>query len=316
MKITLDIDKLLEDGKIDSNDYKKLKGFAQTDTASLGLNILIGFGVIAVSGGMVALVQSAALASMIGALIGFFGVYLQIRSRGKWNTLGSIALMVGALIFGGGIIVLTEGRLVGFILLAVIYFVIGFAVDSGLMLVLGALSVWSAIGAIAFYDHASYTFGTDKPLLTILIFSILGIGCFFAAKYMDARNSRLLIVLSRVSIFFVNIGFWIGSLWGDDLFSLRDNASIERTPVISDLVFSIAWAIALIVVAIWAARNNFRWTLNLAAVFAAIHFYTQWFERLGATPGTVVIAGIIAIGIAVGLAALNRKKMVDQPETV
>jgi hypothetical protein len=220
------------------------------------------------------------------------------------------------LIFGGGIIVLTEGRLVGFILLAVIYFVIGFAVDSGLMLVLGALSVWSAIGAIAFYDHASYTFGTDKPLLTISIFSILGIGCFFAAKYMDARNSRLLIVLSRVSIFFVNIGFWIGSLWGDDLFSLRDNASIERTPVISDLVFSIAWAIALIVVAIWAARNNFRWTLNLAAVFAAIHFYTQWFERLGATPGTVVIAGIIAIGIAVGLAALNRKKMVDQPETV
>jgi iron complex transport system permease protein len=29
---------------------------------------------------------------------------------------------------------------------------------------------------------------------------------------------------------------------------------------------------------------NRRWLVNLVALFAGIHFYTQWFERLGATP--------------------------------
>ena len=36
-------------------------------------------------------------------------------------------------------------------------------------------------------------------------------------------------------------------------------------------------------------------------MFAAIHFYTQGFERLGATPSAVLLAGLIMIGIGLGL---------------
>jgi iron complex transport system permease protein len=46
--------------------------------------------------------------------------------------------------------------------------------------------------------------------------------------------------------------------------------------------------------------------VNLVAVFAAIHFYTQYFERLGASPGTIVTAGLAAIGIALALVRYNR----------
>jgi hypothetical protein len=45
--------------------------------------------------------------------------------------------------------------------------------------------------------------------------------------------------------------------------------------------------------------------VNVAAVFAAIHFYTQWFERLDASALSVLIAGLLALGFAVGLRALN-----------
>ena len=38
----------------------------------------------------------------------------------------------------------------------------------------------------------------------------------------------------------------------------------------------------------------------------AIHFYTQWFERLGADPLTVLLAGILALGFAIGLWYFNR----------
>ena len=34
------------------------------------------------------------------------------------------------------------------------------------------------------------------------------------------------------------------------------------------------------------------------ATFGAIHFYTQWFERLDASPATVIAGGIIAVAIA------------------
>ena len=75
---------------------------------------------------------------------------------------------------------------------------------------------------------------------------------------------------------------------------------------VDDLVYVILWALALIAVGFWAARENRRWVVNIAAIFGAIHFYTQWFERLGAEPLTVLLAGILALGFAVGLWYFNR----------
>lgn len=61
----------------------------------------------------------------------------------------------------------------------------------------------------------------------------------------------------------------------------------------------IAWA--------WAWSQNRRWVVNVVAVFGAIHFYTQWFERLGASAGSVLMAGMLALAFAIGLRTLNTK---------
>jgi len=47
--------------------------------------------------------------------------------------------------------------------------------------------------------------------------------------------------------------------------------------------------------------------VNLVAVFAGIHFYTQWFERLGATPLSVLLGGLAMLASAVALWMFNRR---------
>jgi hypothetical protein len=47
--------------------------------------------------------------------------------------------------------------------------------------------------------------------------------------------------------------------------------------------------------------------VNVVAVFAAIHFYTQWFERLGPKPMSFLIGGLLMLAFALGLWLFNRR---------
>ena len=73
------------------------------------------------------------------------------------------------------------------------------------------------------------------------------------------------------------------------------------------VMFALLWAAALLATAIWSWKVNRRWVLNTVVVFGGIHFYTQWFEHLGATPATVLFAGLLALGFALGLKTVNAK---------
>ena len=77
---------------------------------------------------------------------------------------------------------------------------------------------------------------------------------------------------------------------------------------ISRDVFSVVWALALAGVGAWAAMHGRRGAVNMAATFGGIHFYTQWFERLSATPEMVIAAGVIAVAIAFALWRYNQRQ--------
>ena len=47
--------------------------------------------------------------------------------------------------------------------------------------------------------------------------------------------------------------------------------------------------------------------VNVAAVFGAIHFYTQWFERLGPKPLSFILGGLLMLAFALGLWAFNKR---------
>ena len=118
---------------------------------------------------------------------------------------------------------------------------------------------------------------------------------------------RLAIIFARTCLFLVNLGFWVGSLWGDSLWRERDVWDFNSGTVVPSSVFTAGWAAALIVTGVWAVRVNRRWVVNLLAVFGAIHFYTQYFEWLGASPSTILGSGLAALGIAVAIVRYNAR---------
>jgi hypothetical protein len=161
--------------------------------------------------------------------------------------------------------------------------------------------------------HASYFLVVREATITIAVFGALAWGVFLLSKQLPGVYERLALIVSRVSLIFVNFGFWIGSLWGDDPgASWKSGAAFERHAAIPDYAFGVLWAVALVAVGTWGVRQDRRFVVNVAAVFASIHFYTQWFDHLHATPWSIFIAGVITVGVAVGLWKYN-SVVLDQP---
>jgi hypothetical protein len=298
MKVTLDLARLLAEGKITREEHDRLLGFAAVGTGSLAFNILIGFGVIAVAAGAVALVPDATTGIAVGLVVLGVGLALHVGGQRSWALLGNICILVGALGLAAGIVVLDEASMRGFLLIAAGFALAGVLARSGLLVAGSVLALSSCLGARTGYMHATYFLGIEEPTWTILLFSLLALGTYLVSKILSHEYERLALVAARTSLFLVNLGFWIASLWGDRIERLDLTLSADG--------FALLWAIALIGVGIWAARANRRWVVNLAAIFGAIHFYTQWFERLGAAPVAILLGGLIALGLAIALWQLNR----------
>ena len=307
MKVTLDLDRLLEEGEITAEEHARFSALASRDTASLALNVLVAFGVIAVAGGAVALAASAIVSVGLGAAVGIAGIVLGRAEGSRWRPLAVILLLIGALMFGGGVVALTEGSVAGFALLCVAFGVSAVLAGSGLLASLSALALLAASGGATGYSHAAYFLGIEQPLLTVVLFGFLGIAAHQLARALPLDTARLATIFSRTCLFIVNMGFWIGSLWGDPLTFSRDALGVYGRAVVPDWLFAIVWAAGLVAAGVWATRHNLRWVVNLVAVFGSIHFYTQYFENLGASPATVLAAGVVALALAASMLRYNQR---------
>lgn len=297
MKVTLDLDKLLKERKITQNEYERFREYALHSTSSLAFNILVGFGVVAVSGAALALVPVPTTAIVIGLSILVSGLVLLRSGFEQWKILANICILVGALMTGGGIIATAQGSLVSILSVTVLFAVTSIIARSTLLAVLATLMLSASIGARTGYFHASYFIVIQEPVITIILFGVLAIGLYHLPKMLSSEYERIAIASSRTSVFLVNFGFWVGSLWGE--------RSETRGVIISDAVFAVLWAVALLATAIWAWKQSRRWILNTVATFGGIHFYTQWFGHLGASPENVLVAGLLALGFAIGLRSVN-----------
>jgi iron complex transport system permease protein len=308
MKITLDISKLVEDGKLTSAEAERLKALASHDTGSLGINILVGFGVIAVAGGLGALVPNVVTAFVLGGAIFALGLALTFSRTQQWSLLANMCTVVGALIFCGALLTYALGALAAMLIVTVLLAVAGVIARSGLLIAASVLALGACLGAKAGYWHATYALAIYEPLLTVILFSVLALATYWLSHQLRADYERLALMAARTSVLMVNFGFWIGSLWGDRLLLLRGLTRADYpSVVIPDWLFSIGWAAALIAVGVWGVKVNRRWVVNVAAVFGAIHFYTQWFERLGASPLSVLLGGVLMLVIALALWQFNRR---------
>ena len=314
MKVTLDLSKLLEEGKITPAEAERFQALSARGTGALGINILLGFGVVAVSAGAMALLPSVFTAIPIGVVAFAIGLGLILSDARQWEVLAQILLVIGALMVSAATIALGNGSLASMLGVTAMLTVGSIVARSSLLMAMAVLAASACLGARTGYEHAMYSLAIYEPTLTIVLFSLIALGTFLASKRLPADYERIAITAARTSVFIVNFGFWIGSLWGDPLVLIRSLSNPGLTsqsrwddPVIPAWVFSVGWAIALLALALWALKANRRWVINVAAVFGAIHFYTQWFERLGATPGAILIGGLLMLALALALWVFNRR---------
>lgn len=304
MKIVLNIKELLEEGKINQIEYDKLLSLSKNETGSLALNLLIGFGIIMVCVGVITLTQSASTALIMGLLTFLIGLFIQFKGTKEWSVLSSCCSISGVLIFIGGMniwlieAILSESVflplamnveiLTTFILIASSVFL-----TSNILAALSILSIAQITGAGTDYFMASYTIWVSSPVVTIVLFSALAFFLYYLSRSTLSRYENILITGSRTSVLVANFGFWVGSLFG--------GGDLE----VSSELISMAWALALIGFAVWGWRANRRWVVIVSSIFGAIHFYTQWFTILEMEPASVVIGGVIAIGIGIGIKRID-----------
>lgn len=318
MKITLDLSKLVEEGKLTPADAERLKALARHDTGSLGINILIGFGVIAVAAGAVTFLltmfEFKPLPVVIfGAAVLALGIALTLTRQASTELIAQILTVIGALSFAGALVVYENGSLRAAIAITLVFAASAIIARSSLVMALAVLSLGACLGARTGYMHAMYSLSIQEPTVTIVLFSGLALAAYLISKQLKADYERLAITAARTSVLLVNFGFWIGSLWGDRLMLLR-RMNPDQVPtggwrqaiVIPDYAFTIGWALALLAVGIWGARENRRWVVNIAAVFGGIHFYTQWFNILGANALSVLGGGVLILVIAGALYKYNK----------
>jgi hypothetical protein len=315
MKVTLDLSELLEQGRISPAEAERLRELALPSTSTLAINILIGTGVIAVAAGAVALLPLPATAAAIGAALFAGGLGIVLAAAVQWSLLGQICLIVGALMVTGGVVTWADGALASLLAVIVLLFAGAVAARSSLLMVGAVLAVGAAFGARSAATAAAYDRAFEEPAMAIVVFSLLALVSYRLSRRVTALYERLAVVTARTALLLVNLGFWIGSISGDTLDlprALLTGAPITKhasgaPAIIPDTAFSVVWALALIGVALWGARAQHRWVVNVAAIFGVIHFYTQWFERLGTSAGSVLTGGLLMLAFAFGLWRFNRK---------
>lgn len=79
MKITLDISKLVEEGTLTPAEAERMTTLASHEVGSLAINILIGFGVVAIAVGAVAPVPTPASAIALGVALFALGGFIVLK---------------------------------------------------------------------------------------------------------------------------------------------------------------------------------------------------------------------------------------------
>ncbi len=315
MHILIDVDRLEKDGVLTAKLAETLRTHAKKDTGGTAINALLAFGAIAVAGGMMALIPHAGFCALLA--LGFVGLgwLISRRHAAQWGKLGSIWMVVGGLILSVSVGMLINHPFAAPLVSAVILAGVAVPAESRLLIALTPLAIMAAIGGSTGYWHATYMICVEEPTLSILLFSALAYGAWQLARRSEGVRQLLSLTFARMCVILVNMGFWIGSLWGDTpgrVFRDAESALNDygrNVPQVDEVVFIIGWAVALLLAGAWGARRGRRFMVNTVAVFFAIHFYTQWFEHIGLYPFSVIVAGVATIAFALGVWRYNRKAL-------
>jgi hypothetical protein len=346
MKLLVDVAKLEADGTITPQQAVQIRRTAAADTGTLAINVIAAIGAFAVVAGLLAMRPTSVQVAIIGLGLTLAGALIRKLRQTQLGFLGTSSIVIGAVLLAAGLILKCSGlaprassflftcpatskwygHMVLFLIAAAWLLAVGVLAQSGLLVALSAFALAGALGSSTGYWHASYGLLVRESTVTIVAFGLLGaLASYLSMRALKEPYARLARLFALMALLWVNFGFWVGSLWGDYPLEAWMAPDVWSPPYskeawdalrawkataffISRDVYSSVWALALVGVGAWGAMHSRRGAVNMAATFGGIHFYTQWFERLRATPEMVIAAGLIAIAVAFALWRYNRRQ--------
>lgn len=309
--IRLDLDALTETGEISPPEALRLKSLALTDTRSgLMVNISLIFGAVSVAAGTIALAPDAATGLVLAILaLGAAEILRRVDSDASLKVLSAGLAMMGALGLAGWIG--WEFRDVAdsaYPALAIAAVLAAAAVwlRASFLAAPAVLALGATLGSGTGYWHASYAIFVEEPTLSILLFGAVAAGILAFRRTIADAYRAIATIAVRTAFFMINFAFWVGSLWGDRIgaywLAPRDwnerSDWLEAATEIPEIVFTLGWAAFLITMIVKARPGGFMSVTSI--VFLAIHGYTQYFELFGANATSLVIGGLVLVGLAMG----------------
>ena len=191
------------------------------------------------------------------------------------------------------------------------------------------VGIGAMIGSGAAYWHASYGIFVRESLVTIIVFTLLSVALYWLAKRLRARDedwSGMATVAARMSLILTNLGFWVGSLWGDyvgehllgysdravgqkwETFNAARNAFRETAFYIHEDIFALGWAAFAIAMIVLGNKTGRRFVATSGVVFLAINAFTQYFEYFQDEPWALIFGGIALVAVALGLVRWELRK--------
>ncbi len=289
MKVTLDLNALVAEGKLTAAEADRLKEFAAADTGALGTNIFLALGAAVVATGIGVFLPTLETVMVLGGVLFGLGFALHVMRQERWEIFAQIVMVIGALAFSCGL-----GGLCGELLWVRVALTAGLTAAA----ILATSGLLAGLAVVAFAATITINVDVWTPtqylVVAIAALSALVLGLYVWSLRMRPVYEGLAIVAMRTAILLVNGAFFIGSVFGDDSSGW------------SSTYFTIAWALALLAFGTWAIFNNRRWVVNVVAIFGAVHFFTQWFMVLGAQPLSILGGGLLLIGFGLLLARFNK----------
>lgn len=309
-RVVLDLERLQAEGKLTPDEAARLLSMGAKPLIKPGFmaNMLMIFGALAIAAGAVALIQTPEAGLALAALALGGGGALWRYEREKWGVLADALIIGGAVGVCGYLAVRMADSPALWPLVTLALGAAALVFRNGFLIALAVAALGACVGTGGGYGFASYTLYVQEPLIDIAAFGGLA-GLLYWLLPRAGAYQGLAKIAARTAFFFANFGFWVGSLWGDEVgdhFRPPDAATATQAFSIPDYAFTIGWAAALVGVIGLGLRDQNRFVANTGATFLAIHFFTQLFHILGAHPAALLAGGVCLVAVAVGLARFDR----------
>ena len=302
-----------------------------TASALIGAGMLTGGASIEILDGLGEQTGGLVLIGL-GALGAALAAYFFKNGTERTSFLSGIILLMTGAMHLGGLYLWAGAAELGEVAVPLVHFYVaaatlamGMFIDVRLITALAIIPFAQMLDTGTFYWSAMYAFYSPETTLSILQLTVAMGLCIAVSGVLVDRYRRHTHMFGIMAFIVANLCFLVGSLWGDvvgqtiwgpgtrswrydgtyDEFRAATEAFEASTLVIHEHVYSIVWAILLIVAAFWAAGTNRRGIFNAAMTFGGIHAYTQAFETFYDEPLAYVIGGLAAIPLAWGLWRLN-----------